>query len=448
MIRFTRFLPVFLLAFTPSITGAQELTMDFNSANPPANSEHGIANPWIEDGMQLDCINTGSSAYSDLVMRTGSTTNTGQKSPSAKWSSARLYFHRPNYGPFKMKSIRLFPMLGAGGTVTFTGVKHGGGSPVTVTLNVGNSLAGSTHQFPSNFNGLSELRWVVNNNNAGFGYHQFDDLVAELPPVITVPERLTLAEGSGVSTITLQRQAGASGTITLVPSVSGTASHPADYACSLLPSSGVVFSGSAATVGFTFEPLADTLNEVPETVVITWPASPDYELSHPTTTVTIGDNNGSGFTDYMNGYGLAGDDALPDADPNGDGISNLSAYLHRLNPAGPFPAAWRERLPRFTTVTVAGAVHPAITWKVPQPWPADVRCMIGESETLDSWSEIARRDGYGLGSQWSGAVASSVQDAGSPDRVVTVRSAQPASGRPAVFHQLSLEWLLGGGEID
>lgn len=448
MIRFSRFLKILLLPLSLSTTHAVEMTMDFNSASPPANSEFQLANPWIEDGMRLICLAFGSSAYSDLVMRTASNANTGQKSASAKWSAARFFFHKPDYGPFTMKSIRLFPLLGGASTVTFTGLKFGGGPSVTVTLNTGSSLAGTVLQFPANFNGLSEVRWTVNNNNAGFGYHQFDDLVVELPPLITVPQQLTLAEGSGVSTLALEREAGASGTILLTPSFSGTASNPADYSCSLFPSNNIAFAGAATQAIFNFEPLADALNESPETVVINWPASPDYVLSHPTTTITIGDTNGTGFSDYMSGHGLTGNDALPEADPNGDGIPNLSAYLHRLNPAGPFPAAWRVRLPKFTTVTVGRGVYPAITWQVPQPWPADVRCMVRESSTLASWTEIARRDGYGVGTLWSGATAASVQDSGSPVRTIIVRSAQTMESRPAAFHRLALEWLVGGGGQD
>jgi hypothetical protein len=449
MIRFTRLLSVLILLFGLSAALAVERTMNFNSTNPPANSEYQLANPWIEDGMRLVCLQPTSAQNSDVVIRTTSQHNTGLKSPGAKWSMARFYFHRPDYGPFAMKSIRLFPFGGGGAsTVTFTGIKHAGGPAVTTTLSTGTSLTGVTHQFPANFNGLSEVRWTVDNNNAGFGYHQFDDLTAEFPPLITVPPSMTISEGSGANTIALSREAGVSGTITITPTVGGTASHPSDFSSSLIPSASVQFTDSVSEATFTIQALADSLNESPETVVITWTASPDYVLSNPTTTLTIGDINGSGFSDYVSGHGLTGNDALPDSDPNGDGISNLSAYLHRLNPAGPSPAAWLERLPKFTSVSVGPTVYPAITWLVPQPWPADVRCMVRESAALASWSEIARRDGYGLGSQWNGAMASSVQDGGSPVRTVIVRSGQSIGSRPAAFHQLVLEWVVGGGGLD
>lgn len=447
MIRPTRLLPFLLAALGPAAS-AVPLTVDFDSANPPANSEHPLANPWIEDGMHLACLQPTTSQTSDLVMRTYTNNNSGTKSPGAKWSLARFEFRKANSGKFTMKSIRLIPyMANLNSTVTFTGIKHAGGAPVNVTLATGSSLAGTVHQFPAGFNELSEVRWAVDNNIAGAGYHQFDDLVVELPTPVTVPAAVTISEGSGPVVLALQRGPGASGDLVLTPAIGGTATAATDYGSSLLPGGSVHFSGSDPTAAFTVEALADGMNEAPETIVLTWPAGPDHVLSQPTTTVTIGDTNGTGFADYMSGHGLAGNDALADADPDGDGVANLSAYLHRLNPAGPTPAGWRERLPKFTTVSGGGrAVLPAITWQVPQPWPADVRCIVHESDTLAAWAETARRGGYGIGSLWTGTVSATVQDGGSPVKTVVVQGTQAIEARPAAFQRLVLELISGGIE--
>jgi len=107
-------------------------------------------------------------------------------------------------------------------------------------------------------------------------------------------------------------------------------------------------------------------------------ASPSYILSAPTTTITIVDTDGTSYDDYMAGHGLTAAAALPAADPNGDGISNLVAYVFRLNPAGPFPEAWHSRLPRFTT-RGPGPFLPAITWQLPQPFSLDVHFSVQES---------------------------------------------------------------------
>ncbi len=418
--------------------------MNFNSANPPANSEFQIANPWIEDGMQLSCQDFSTSALTQMVIRNNDNFfyKTGVKSPSAKWSVARFFFHHPIYTPFTMKSIRLFP-FGGTSTVTFTGLKSDGSAPVTVTLSTGSSVAGVVHQFPSNFNGLSTLRWTVNNNNSGFGYHQFDDLVSELAPTITVPQSLTLSEGSGVNTISLARESGYSGTITLTPTISGSATHSSDYSCSLLPANSVEFTGSNSTASFTFQSLVDTLNESPETVIITWPSSPNYVLSHPTTTITIGDTNGSGFADYMSGHGLTANDTLANADPNGDGISNIESYLHRINPAGPSPTAWRAR--RASYMLATGNV-PALQMIIPSPLPSDVRLIFEESTGLTNWSEQTRRSGFGVGSLWTGTGASRVIESNNfTARTITFPSSQNRSSRPAAFLRMKYELISGGG---
>lgn len=428
------------------VTTAAPLTMTFSSINTPPNANTSVPNPWNESLMTLSCFQVSSNNPTSMVIRRFSSSDTGIKSVSAQFVTARFVLTARSGSPFKMNSIELFPINGGGSTsssVTFTGKKTAtaGGGNVTVTLTTGTSLNGLVHSFPANFTELDELTWTVNNNQPGFGYHQFDNIEVELPNIVTVPEDITLSEGSGPIDLHLQRDPDATGTLGFTPSLAGTATSGIDYQVSSLA---FTFNASTNSIPFTVEALLDNLNESPETIIIQWPSSPSYNPTRETTTVTLGDTNGVGFPDYMAGHGLIGNEALPEADPNDDGITNLEAYTFRLNPAGPWPAAWRDRLPRFTTRAVGGFARPAITWQIPAPIPSDVRFTVTESSALTNWNTVAQRNGYGLGSLWSGATGSAVSDSGSP-RIVIVPGTQPITGPDKSFLRLGLEYVSSGG---
>lgn len=134
-----------------------------------------------------------------------------------------------------MKSIRLHPFSnGMNGTVTFTGTKPGGGSPASVTFNTGTSLGGIVHQFPGTFTDLEMLTWTVNNNQAGLAYHQFDNLVAILPPVVSIPPSLTLSEGHGPHALQILLDGPLPNNVTLAYTVTGTATPSSDYTTVLI----------------------------------------------------------------------------------------------------------------------------------------------------------------------------------------------------------------------
>lgn len=257
------------------------------------------------------------------------------------------------------------------------------------------------------------------------------------PAYITVPESVTISEDDPLFGLKLVSPASPGGGFVVGATTTGTAAYPADYARSFGTTGSISFAATETTAPFTLSPVNDALNESPETIVITWTPSACYTLSAPTTTITIGDTDGSGYDDYMAGHGLNATSAVPSADPNEDGISNIEAYVFRLNPAGPFPDAWHARRPYFTT-RGSGTVFPALTWQVPAPFPTDVAFTLQESATLQSWSNAASRSGYGSGSAWTGTTAASAEDAGSP-RTVTIRGTQSISARPKAFLRLKLD---------
>lgn len=315
-------------------------------------------------------------------------------------------------------------------SILFTGEKSGGGT-VTTTFTTGTNLAGIVRTFPANFNDVTAVTWVVNNNQTNFGYHQFDNLVADLPPVFIPPASVTVSEGT-LHPLVLSFDEPLPANTTLNYSVAGTATIGTDFT-GLAASGSVVIPAGNSTAQINLNIATDKGNEGPETIDMTWStSSSSVLLPNDNTTITIGDINGSGFPDYVAGHGLVGPDAAPDADPNNDGISNIEAYTFRLNPAGPVQAGLRERLPKFTTVAGGRSVFPAITWQVPSPWPSDVRFVVSQSESMETWTELARRSGYGFGSLWTGSATSALTDTGDPVRTITVPGSAIMQSKGAV----------------
>ncbi len=132
------------------------------------------------------------------------------------------------------------------------------------------------------------------------------------------------------------------------------------------------------------------------------------------------------------------------ANPDSNGVPNITAYAFHLNPAGPSPAAAWERLPRFIWAG-SQSTTAAITWMLPAPLRNDVRFTVHESTTLAGWTQIATRTGYGTGSLWTGTVFASISDSGSPLRTVIVPASQPSTASTERFLRLTLEKSSGGG---
>lgn len=279
------------------------------------------------------------------------------------------------------------------------------------------------------------------------GNFVFTEFTADsVAPLVRVPENLVLSEGSGPHVLKLRS---AQGGLNVGATWTSAATQGSDFTISIPSNTVFNFGASQTSAAFIVEVLNDAANEGVEWIEITWTPNAAYVLSAPKTRIYFGDTDGAGFDDYVAGHGLTGNDALPDADPNGDGISNIEAYAFRLNPAGPFPSTWLQRLPRFTTTPGDRAGNlPAIEWQLLQPWPADVRFAVFESEDLVDWSEVAKRTGYGVGSLWSGSGSSGVQDSGSPLKTVVVPGTQNMTNQPVTYLRLTMTKVNGGGGTD
>lgn len=258
----------------------------------------------------------------------------------------------------------------------------------------------------------------------------------ESAPVFEVPRDITISEGSGPITLQINKPTGLPGNLNLEAVVVSGQPNEDDYR---LSATSFNFVGSNITLPLVIEALADGVDEGVETVTIEWPSSSLYTLTNPTTTIRIGDMNSTGFFVYMADHGLSGRSAQPHADPNEDGITNLEAYAFRLNPAGPSPAAWRERLPRFTTRQPGRGIRPAITWQLPSPLPSDIRFVVEESPDFVSWTSIARRSGYGVGSLWTGSSANVIVESGNPTRSVIVPGSKTLTAKVRSFLRLRYE---------
>ena len=323
-------------------------------------------------------------------------------------------------------------------------ISLGGGSSISNDYYVRASIPAS-----GAITGFSVLALSVNGQ---LGTHLTGNFVltefsaSTVAPLITVPESLVLSEGSGPYALRLRSEQGG---INVGSTWNSTATSGSDLTLSISNNYTFSFGVSQTSTAFIVEALNDASNEGVEWIDITWTPNAAYVLSAPTTRIYIGDTDGSGFDDYVAGHGLSGNDALPLADPNGDGISNVEAFAFRLNPAGPFPSTWRERLPTFTTTLGGRAGNlPAITWNLPQPWPSDVRFAVYESEDLVEWTEVARRTGYGVGSLWTGSSSSGVQESGSPLKTLIVPGTFNMNTWPRTFMRLTMTKVNGGGGTD
>lgn len=142
------------------------------------------------------------------------------------------------------------------------------------------------------------------------------------------------------------------------------------------------------------------------------------------------------FETILMGLGLTEDEALPDADPNNDGIDNGIAYALGIPLVGSVSLEEQARLPQVNISPDTGLA--SLRMIIPEDVPDDVTLCIETNPTLNStsWTEVARKIGDGA---WTGSArveqASPIGGAVS----VTIGGAQNPQTEPKGFMRLRVE---------
>ncbi len=417
---------------------AGQVVMDFNHLSAPG-ALNTITSPQNEDGLRI----TNANAF--YIFGPGNTRNTGHKAMVNQFTGHITTLTAQSGSKFTLLSMRLSPYdAGPESTVTFTGNKAGGGT-VTAVLTTGTAIAGVVRTFPANFNDLTSVTWSM---TAGNTYHQFDDITAILPPQIRVTSPKTVTENSGSATVgvTLSEPLATPLAMSYL-AVNGTALATTDFLANGQIGSQFNIPAGQTSWSLDVDIINDTTVEALEQFTFgfsTTATNVAFADGISSTTIKIASEDGvTGFPGWMSAHGLTANDALPDADPNGDGIRNLETWLCRINPAGPSPAAWLERRATFL---LDAAARPALRFTVPAPLPSDVRIIFEETAVLSSWSEQARRTGFGLGSLWTGTGSARVTESnGAGGRTITCAGSQTTRNRPKAWLRLKLDYVTGGG---
>ncbi len=429
---------------TPLVAGT--VVMDFDHlAGSNVGTTH--AAPILEDGLRLSV--TGGNTAQAFKLFIGGNFDTGHKALTPKWTNTTSVLTAASGSTFDLVSLRLSPLAAnLAANVTFVGTKPGGAT-VSQTFPTGTALAGTVRTFGTDFQGVLSVSWLM--DGSGAQYHQFDDITARLPPLVTVPADVTLPEAAGTVPLTVRLGEAVSEPLTLTCTLTAqTASVPADAA--------FVGGGSSTTVTFTpggplertvnLSIVNDTATESPETLRLDFAttASVTFENQRTSTVVTLASDDGiANFAGWMSAHALTGNNALPDADPNGDGVSNVESWLLRLNPAGPSPAAWLERRPALSVATGT----PVVRVGIPVPAPSDVRVTLEETTNHAAWSVLCERAGFGVGSLWSGPGASRVTDTtASGVRTLGFPAGQSVSARRGASFRMKYQLVSGGAGGD
>jgi hypothetical protein len=426
-----------LLLLTPA-AHAGLAVMDFNVLT--GGTTNPMIGPYFEDGIRLDALWSDNSNSPFVVQ------GAAKQYTAAGTGVVRHRISAQSGRPFSLISLRMQGMVLAG-NITYTATLP---NATTVTQVFNSSPTGGTLRvFPATFENIVSVEWT--SNNATVTHTLVDDITVRLPVQVTAAPALTLTEATGTAQVGVQFSEALESPVGLTwQAVAGTASHPADYSFAGGVTTGTVTVPAGASEWML--PLtvaADTTAESLETFTLIFNTTTQnaYMEGNPATTVRIGNDDGvTNFAGWMSGHGLSGNDALAGADPNGDGVKNAEAWLFRLNPAGPYPAAWNDRRPAVHIDSAT--LRPGLRFTVPTPLPTDVRLIFEENAALSpSWSEQARRTGFGTGSLWTGTGSTRATEVnnGSTSRTVTCGASLTTRQRPRAFLRMKYEIVTGGG---
>lgn len=419
---------------------AGQVVMDFDHYAAPS-ALNTITSPVVEDGLRLTNPNNF------YIFGPGSTRNTGHKALNQQFTGTVNTLTAVNGAPFTLVSMRLSPFsANSNSNVTFTGNVAGGGT-VTVNFTTGTALAGVVRTFPSNFTNLASVTWTI--DSSGANYHQFDDITVILKSDVIIPPAITVTESSGSATVGLSlSEAIPSSPLNINYTIGGgTALSGTDYTGAT--SGTLTIPAGQLRTSLTIPITNDTTVESLENFTITFSAGSGASgiAGFPpsaTTTISIASEDGvTGFPGWMSAHGLTAAAANPDADPNGDGVSNIESWLCKINPAGPSPQAWLDRRAAFV---FDASNRPALRFTVPAPFPSDVQMIFEETTAPSAWTEQARRTGWGVGSLWTGPGSTRAAESTSvTSKTVTCSGSQTRTQRPKAYLRMKYNYISGGG---
>jgi Calx-beta domain len=443
----------FLLKFTAlaigsaAVSKAEIVNLDLDALPIPTGSFSPHGTPYDEQGLRLSSSTSGITLVGPL---SSSFTGTKAYFPTLLGSSTiTMQLFSPAGRRFTVKSATIHPFYaGASASIPFAGAW--GGNVFTQSHATGTALAGTTVTFNSNFQRIGNLSWQMTYSGGLYNRFQISSIVVEFDGEMTTPAAITVAEAAGTAAVPVSLDSPRSTDTTVTWEVTAiTATQPADFTFPGGSSAGTVTIPAGQTAAVVNVPIInDTANESPETFRVSFTA-PSAGVLFPAAAgvmnavVTIASDDGvTTFPNWMTAHGLTSTVAAADADPNGDGISNIECWLFRLNPAGPNPSAWMAR----RAVMNGGSADPGLRFVVPTPLPSDVRIIFSQSADLGSWTEQTRRTGFGLGSLWTGSGAARViESSGSSGRTITLRASVPTGQRPKLFLRNTYEYVSGGG---
>ena len=418
-----------LLLAHPALSSAQ-IVMDFSSQYAFPNQANIIISPLAEDGLVL--------SHSGNFQMWGSSTNhnTGHKAVQNGYNNTPIWLTMQNGALFQVLSMRLSPFYpGVSASVTFTGNLPGGGT-VTATFDTGGLIGGVVCNFPPSFTNLASVSWQT----TALTLHQFDDITVMPGPTISAPAAMTVNEAAGDAVVSLSlSESNPVAPVTVAYTLtSGTAVSGTDFT---VPAGGTLTIPAGQRSASLNIPITnDTTVESLEDFTVTFTAG----QSRVTTVKIASDDGIANFAAWMSAHGLTGNAALPNADPNGDTVPNIESWLHRINPAGPSPAAWLGR--RASYFTTAANV-PSLRLTIPTPLPSDVRLIFEETTALSTWSEQTRRSGFATGSLWTGTGASRVVEANTlAARTITFPGSATRSARPHAYYRMKYELVSTGND--
>lgn len=446
----TRFYPSLLAALalgsSPALRG-EVVEFDLDQIPLPSAGSTGHTLPHNEQGLRMEgnvgaffVVGPISGAFTGTKAFVSATLSSGQTVTMQLYSPAGRFF--------AVRSATIHPYInGQAVNVGFTGFFNGNGS--FQSHSTGAALAGTTVTFNSNFNRVSNLSWQMTSTGGVYQRFQISRIVIEFEGTLTTSS-FTVAEAAGTAAVPVELDSPRTTDTTVNWEVTAlTASQPSDFTFPGGSATGTLTIPAGQTTGFVNMPIVnDSSNESPETFRVRLTA-PSAGVLFPggngflDSTVTIASDDGvTTFPNWMAAHGLTSTAADPDADPNGDGITNIECWLFRLNPAGPNPPAWLTR----RAVMSGGSTDPGLTFLVPSPLPSDVRIVFSQSTDLGSWSEQTRRTGFALGSAWTGSGSARVVETNSASgRTITVRASVPVGRRPKLFLRNVYEHVSGGG---